>query len=164
MSDPAQKRPVGRPSKFTPELGALICKRMSKGRSLRTVCKAEGMPDIGTVLRWLAKEGPEWDEFRRQYARAREAMADAMSEEILDIADDGSNDTYVDDEGKTKTDWDVVARSKLRIDARKWLLSKVAPRKYGERITQEHTGDGLTALADALDSGRKRTAAGGSQS
>jgi hypothetical protein len=134
--------PVGAPSIFSQDLADEICRLMATGRSLRSVCRGEGMPDLSTVIRWLAKEGPKWDEFRAQYARAREAMADAMSEEILDIADDGRNDTYTTEDGQERTNWDVIGRSKLRVDARKWLLSKVAPRKYGERVTQEHTGAG----------------------
>lgn len=72
--------------------------------------------------------------------RAREAQADTLAEEILQIADDGSNDTYTDDEGRTHVDYDHISRSKLRVDARKWLASKMAPKKYGDRITNEHTG------------------------
>jgi hypothetical protein len=154
--------PVGAPSIFSQELADEICRQMATGRSLRSVCREKGMPDLSTVIRWLAKEGPKWDEFRTQYTRAREAMADAMAEELLEISDDGSND-WMDrqrQDGSTERvlDHEHVQRSKLRVDTRKWLASKVAPKKYGERITQEHTGDGLTALADALESGRKRCA------
>ncbi|OZI26935.1 terminase [Bordetella genomosp. 9] len=88
-----------------------------------------------TVMRWLADNAV----FREQYARAREAQADKLAEEILSIADDGLNDTYVDDEGNKRTDHDVVARSRLRVDARKWLASKMAPKKYGDKI--EHVGN-----------------------
>lgn len=99
---------------------------------------------MSTFMRWLADEAN--GSLREQYARAREAQADALAEEILQIADDGRNDTYTDDDGRTIVDHDVIARSRLRVDARKWLASKMAPRKYGDKITQEHTGAGGAAL------------------
>ena len=94
------------------------------------------MPSRYSVNRWLATN----PEFRNQYAHAREEQADVYVEQIIEIADDGLNDTYLDDEGNTKVDHDVIARSKLRVDARKWVASKLAPKKYGDKITQEITG------------------------
>lgn len=106
--------------------------------SLRKACGQSGMPHMATFLRWLADESRA--ELREQYARAREAQADNLAEEILEIADFGLNDTYTDDEGQVHVDHDVIARSRLRVDARKWLASKMAPKKYGDKITNEHTG------------------------
>jgi hypothetical protein len=92
------------------------------------------MPDKATVFRWLAAR----QEFRDQYARAREAQADYWAEEIVEIADDGSSDTYTDDNGNVRTDQEVIGRSRLRVDTRKWLMSKLAPKKYGDKI--QHAG------------------------
>lgn len=135
-----EKRPVGRPSVRTPENAAKICAGLAVGLSLRSVCKQDGMPDIATVIRWLADD----EEFRAQYARAREDQADAMAEELLEIADDGSND-WMEREGKDKSiGWvlngEHVQRSRLRVDARKWLMSKTKPKKYGDKIDVEHAG------------------------
>lgn len=130
---------TGRPSSFTQEKADAICERIAGGESLRSICREEGAPNFTTVMRWLGD--PELVDFRNQYARAREAQADFMAEEILSIADDGRNDSYTDDEGRQRTDQDVIARSRLRVEARKWLASKMAPKKYGERVTQELTGD-----------------------
>jgi hypothetical protein len=127
---------VGRPSIFTPEIAAAICDEIAAGRSLRTICDREDMPAKSTVFLWLSKN----KDFLDQYVRAREAQADAMAEEILDIADDGTNDTYQDEHGNVRTDQEVIGRSRLRVDTRKWLMSKLAPKKYGEKITQEHSG------------------------
>lgn len=134
----AAKRPPGRPSRYTPTVGLAVCTALAEGMSLRKVCQLPGMPAMSTFLRWLADE--QHADLREQYARAREAQADTLAEEILQIADDGSNDTYTDDEGRTHVDYDHISRSKLRVDARKWLASKMAPKKYGDRITNEHTG------------------------
>jgi hypothetical protein len=99
------------------------------------------MPDKSTVMRWLAQN----EAFRDQYARARESQADHLAEEILQIADDGSNDTYQTENGEA-VNHDVIARSRLRVDTRKWLASKLAPKKYGDKVTQEHTGEGGGAI------------------
>ena len=112
---------MGRPSTYTPELGALICERIAVGQSLRTIEAEEGMPAKTTILRWLSQDSV----FRDLYVRAKEAATDAMAEELLEIADDTA----------AQTD-----RDRLRVDTRKWLLAKLQPRKYGERQTLEHEG------------------------
>ena len=80
---------MARPSPHSPDLTSVICARMAEGVSLRSICLADDMPDKATVFRWLAAH----KEFRDQYARAREARADAMAEEILEISDDDSGVT-----------------------------------------------------------------------
>ncbi|WP_342711523.1 terminase small subunit protein [Bradyrhizobium sp. B124] len=127
---------MARPSDYSLELAALICDRMAEGESLRTICKADDMPARSTVFLWLAAH----KEFSDLYARATDARAHLLAEEILQISDDGSNDTYRDSDGNVMTDHDVIARSRLRVDSRKWLAARLAPRKYGDKITQEHTG------------------------
>lgn len=125
-----EPKPMGRPSLFTPEIVGIICARIADGESVRTICASEDMPAMSTVFKWLN----EHKEFVEQYACAREMQADKYAEEIIKIADDGSNDTYLDDEGQPRTDHDVVARSRLRVDARKWYASKLAPKKYGDKL------------------------------
>lgn len=130
--------PAGRPSDYTPELAAGICLKLAEGLSLREVCRAEDMPDKSTVMRWLAAH----DEFRDQYATAREAQADHWADEILEIADDATNDwikRHQDGKDVETLNAEHVNRSRLRVDSRKWLLSKLMPKKYGDRIT--HAGD-----------------------
>jgi len=134
----ARTRKPGRPSSFTEAIGIALCAAIAEGMSLRSACALPGMPDVSTVIRWLADE--ERAEFCAQYARAREDRADLLAEEILQIADDGRNDTQVDEDGNVFIDHDVIARSRLRVDARKWLASKMAPKRYGDKITAEHTG------------------------
>lgn len=121
---------------YDPDMASCICVEIASGRSLRDICSKEGMPDKATVFRWLAAH----EDFRDQYARAREAQADAMLEDILEIADDGKNDTYLDEEGNARTNQDVIARSRLRVEARKWAMSKMAPKKYGDKLDLHHGG------------------------
>lgn len=87
------------------------------------------MPAQSTVFKWLSEQSA----FSEQYVRAREAQADKLADEILSIADDGTNDTYKTDDGEG-VNHDVIARSRLRVDARKWLASKMAPKKYGDKM------------------------------
>mgnify|MGYP000420369159 CR=1 FL=1 len=84
------------------------------------------------VDRYVARVGNG----RPRDVAAREAQADHYAEEILQIADDGTGDSWTDDDGNVRTNTDVVARSKLRVDARKWKASKLAPKKYGDRVEQ----------------------------
>lgn len=128
MTDQPAK--IGRPCEFTQDIADRICAELAAGRSLRSVCAQDDMPCSTTVFRWLRTV----DSFAQQYARAKEESADALAEEMLAIADDGENDTYVDDKGKVCVDNDVIQRSKLRVDTRKWLASKLKPKKYGDRL------------------------------
>ena len=107
--------PAGRPSKYTPELADQLCERLSQGKSLRTVCKAADMPSAVTIFSWLRKD----PEFLKQYERSKAEAADALVDEILDISDDESLDTQ---------------RARLQVDARKWVASKLKPKKYGDKM------------------------------
>lgn len=126
---------------YSREMGDAICEGIAQGQSLRAICKAEGMPAVPTVCLWLARN----PEFAEQYARAREQQADVLAEETLEIADDGKNDWMVNNDPDNpgyKLNGEHVQRSRLRVDARKWFASKVAPKKYGEKVEQTVTATG----------------------
>lgn len=132
--------PAGRPSSFTQDIADEICERLAGKDSLRTICLDENMPHKATVFRWLAVN----ELFRDQYARAREQQADSMFDEILDIADDASNDYMekIDADGGNlgwKENGEAIARSRLRIDARKWMAGKLRPKVYGDKLDIDHT-------------------------
>ncbi len=134
-----ETRPVGRPTDYTQELADKLCAEIAMGYSVRTICSKEGMPAVTTFFRWI-KEKPD---FRLQYAYATEERTEAMSEDILDIADDGSNDLMTIQKGNTEYEIEnkeVTNRSRLRVDTRKWLMSKMKPKKYGDKI--DHTTNG----------------------
>lgn len=131
---------TGRPSDYTMELGDLICERLSDGESLRAICAEEGMPNRSTVFRWVGAN----DAFRDQYARAREEQADTLADEIVSISDEECTMVRADKHPGAKADGEdgnvevvfdatAVARNRLRVDARKWVASKLKPKKYGER-------------------------------
>ena len=130
-----ETRPAkGRPTLFSKELGDEICALIAEGKSLRSICLAASMPDKSTIFRWLRK----YEDFRDQYALAKEDSAHALAEEILEIADDGVNDfvEQITKSGETKVvvDKENIMRSRLRVDARKWLASKLLPKKYGAKV------------------------------
>lgn len=141
---------AGRPSSYTPEIADQICAKLAEGKSLRSICKAESMPSARTVFAWLR----QYPEFSQQYARAKEDCADALAEEMLDIADDGSNDWYEQQitEGVVlkKPDTEHINRSRLRVDTRKWIASKLKPKKYGEKLDIAHSGSIETTSREAL--------------
>jgi hypothetical protein len=130
-------------STFTQKTADLICERLANGESIRTICKAKEMPAQSTIFKWLADNAS----FSEQYARAREAQADLIFEEMFEIADDASNDWMQRKakEGEESPGFELngehIQRSRLRIDARKWMLSKMAPKKYGDKIDVAHSGN-----------------------
>ena len=115
MSD--TKRKIGRPTDYTKDMADKICEKIANGRSLRSICAEDGMPPMKTIYRWLEAN----EEFRHQYARARDKQADYFAEEIIEIADSAEAESA------------AVSKAKLQIDARKWAASKTAPKKYGDK-------------------------------
>ncbi|MHA6684487.1 terminase small subunit-like protein [Mesorhizobium sp. A556] len=131
MTDEA--REVGRPSSFSAETADKICERIADGRSLRSICEDDEFPDKATVYRWLAAH----EEFRDQYALARELQADTLFDDILEISDDARND-WMERRGEDDAGWaangEHIQRSRLRVDARKWMAGKLRPKKYGDKL------------------------------
>lgn len=122
--------PIGRPSDFTQATADEICKRLSEGESLRTICEDDLMPSRETVRRWLADN----ETFRGQYAHAREVQADHYADRVVDDA-------------LTATDASI---GRLRMDALKWAASKLAPKKYGDKIDHAVTGEMIFTIATGV--------------
>lgn len=124
------------------EIMAHITEEMAKGRSLSSIVeKDQGMPTFRIIFELLRDD----NEFREEYTRARELQAHRMAEEIFSIADDSSGDQvtrYKEDGTEYKaTDHDNINRARLRVDTRKWYLSKVLPKLYGDKIEVNQTGE-----------------------
>ncbi len=110
-----------------------VLDRIIEGESLRDIFKRnpkKQYPSLRTFCRWLREDDATW----RQYARAKAIMAELMASEILEIADDTQADSYVDDNGNIKIDHENINRSRLRVDTRKWLASKLMPKLYGDGL------------------------------
>ena len=112
------------------QLAEVVCESMRDGLSLRKACIEIGIT-ASTFLEWVSKDEVLAD----QYTRAREAMLDKMADELLEIADApvGTTDTGSTDSG-------AVQKQRLQVDSRKWLLSKLAPKKYGDKVEQTLLG------------------------
>lgn len=143
----------GRPLTYTPEIGAEICRRISLGESLRAVCRTEGMPDESTVRRWALDDVQG---FSPQYTRACEIRYLALADDLLEISDDGTNDwmerNAPDDQG-WQINGEAIARSRLRVDTRKWILCKMLPKVFGDRASVEMSvspGDKFIEVMKAL--------------
>lgn len=128
-------------TEFSQEVFDNICERLSDGESLRAICASDDMPNKSSVFRWLACD----EKLRDQYAHAREEQADAIFDEILDIADDARNDWMERNNGEDGAGYvlngEHVQRSRLRIDSRKWMAGKLRPKKYGDKIAVDNTHD-----------------------
>ena len=109
---PAARQGPGRPTVRSPEIAAAICDAIANGQSLYRITERPDMPSYSAVMVWLRED----QEFQQHYALAREAQADFLAEEALEIADKGSGD---------------VQRDRLRFDARVWYAGKLRPKKYG---------------------------------
>lgn len=137
---------LGRPSDYSKEIADEICSRLAMGESLRAICgkdRDDFIPHIGTVLRWVS----ERPDFREQYTRAREVQAETMADEIVSIADGGEGAKFADPDALAQ----MTQRDRLRVDARKWVASKLLPKKYGDKVEVEHSGSIQTASDDQLD-------------
>lgn len=130
---------MARPTDYSIDLASRICGRLSGGESLKSICDDEEMPARSSVYLWLA----EHPVFSDMYARAKEDCADTLADEILDISDDARNDWMQRNHGEDDPGWvangEHIQRSRLRVDARKWIASKLKPRKYGDKL--ELAGD-----------------------
>lgn len=134
---PVQKRKPGRPSIYSQELADRICSELASGKSMRTVCKPDDMPSMDTIFRWI-REKPEFSE---HYAKAKAEAADALVEEMIDIADSGTNDwmeNHDPDNPGYRANGEHIQRSRLRVETRKWIAAKLKPKKYGEKLDMNH--------------------------
>ena len=116
---------MGRPSSFDKKTAKKICLRIASGESLREISRDKDTPAMSTVMLWVAndKEG-----FSEQYAKACEARLYFHAEELIDIADDATND-WMERNDPNNEGWrangEAVNRSRLRVDTRKWVLSNI---------------------------------------
>lgn len=148
-------------------VSAQICEELKLGRSLESICKPEGMPSVATFLEWV-KSDPSG--VGKDYAHAREIGYTLLADEIVALSDkthewvtvhalDPNGDPMYDEKGEPvlkkmllPLNSDVIAHKRVQIDTRKWMLSKMLPKVYGDKITQEHTGaDGGPIALAAVD-------------
>lgn len=129
--------PGGRPSEYTPEIAQRICDEIASGRSLNRICiEDDWTPERKTVYRWIGSN----EEFRLKYQRARECQQEAHADDIIEISDSVANCTEAA----------VVNAARLRVDTRKWLMAKLKPRVYGDKVEVNATLT-LAAFVDQIE-------------
>ena len=145
---PPKKTPKknGRPSKYTDKLADRICRMIAQGQSVRSICAKKDMISMQTFFRWLREN----DKFREQYARACEERSYMHAEDIIEIADNATNDYMEKLEGDGYIfNSENVQRSRLRIDTRKWLMSKLNPKVYGDKLDMTTNGNDIGVTLSA---------------
>lgn len=140
---------TGRPAIYTREIADRVLDLLVEGEdgepmSLRAICRRDDMPSRTTVVKWIADDT---DGFAARYARTRDVAIDDIADQIIEIADTPQTGTTETDKMTAKGDeytevrrGDMTEHRKLRVDSRKWYVSKLAPKRYGERLQQEITG------------------------
>lgn len=135
---------------WTPEIEDEILTRIGKGQSVVEICADDWLPSQSTLYKRLAADA----EFAKRYACAREVQADTIFDEILQIADDARND-WMERQGEDSAGWiangEHIQRSKLRIEARKWMAGKLRPKVYGEKLELDHSGEVRVAPVTGFD-------------
>jgi hypothetical protein len=149
-------------------VSAQICEELKLGRSLDSICRGAGMPSVGAFLEWVERDDPKG--IAADYAYAREIGYTLLADEIVALSDkthewvtvhklSPDGDPMYDKHGEPvlkkmlmPLNSDVIAHKRVQIDTRKWVLSKMLPKVYGDKITQEHTGaDGGPIAMAAVD-------------
>lgn len=120
-------------------ISQMVLDGMRSGLSAFKACQAAGVPN-STFLRWVDDDAT----LAENYARAREDLIERMATEIMEISD---QDVGVAVDGKK--DWSAVQKHRLQVDTRKWLLSKLAPKKFGDKI--EVSGDPANPLVQRIE-------------
>jgi hypothetical protein len=123
---------------YSEAIGDIICERVAHGESVRHICREQDMPGLSTVFKWLNLV----PSFMEQYRMALEIRAESLADELVEIADEGETKVVLGSDGTTCVVFDstAVARNRLRVDTRKWVASKLKPKKYGDKTTTELTG------------------------
>lgn len=143
MTVPANAPGGKRLSGFDQDIADLIVELIAEGESVRAICRRKDMPAMSTVFKWLA-ENPA---FALAYSAAMDVRAAGIFDEILEIADNpqvGRKTKKTPAQGKApaKTEvieGDMIEHRRLRVDSRKWVLARMSPRKYGDKMT--HASD-----------------------
>jgi Bacteriophage Sf6, terminase small subunit-like len=143
---------------YSPELGDRVCEHVLDGLSPEKIGRMPGMPSKRSIFYWLR----DHEDFRRKYEIARMLKAEEWAHEIIEIADDTSGDWVITEAGERVVDHDHISRVRERISARKWLMSKLYPQRYGDRVVADITVRGdvkelsnqeLLAIAGGGDAG-----------
>lgn len=128
------------PVPFDPEMAGYICQQLATGIGLRAICKDPSMPSEGNVRHWVRM----YPDFAKDFVRAREIGLQSIAEEIIEISDES-----ILFEGEPNNA--LVQQARLKSDNRKWLLAKLMPQQFGDKVTQEIVGSGDQPLVTRIE-------------
>ena len=120
---------------YSPEIADELCALIAEGKSMRQITEQPGMPSRRAVLYWLGR----YPDFREKYECAMMLLAEFWAHEIIEIADDSSGDYVIAEDGRPVIDHEAINRARLKVDSRKWLLSKILPKRFGDRVVADVT-------------------------
>lgn len=126
---------------------SLICDELEKGYSLRSILRREDMPSSRTFFKWI----DESELKVKQYERSLELRSEMLFDEIIEIADKQSEDVGEDENGNKVINHNIVQRNRLQIDARKWALSKMFPKKFGDKTDITSGGEKINTNISILN-------------
>lgn len=129
---------IGRPTDYTPDLVEKICSVIATSSEglAKLHTKYDWFPSKETIFRWKR----QYKDFCDRYAQAKRDQAEYLIEEIIEISDFSALDVKINDNGGLSVDTEILGRSRLRVDTRKWLASKLIPKLYGDKVQNEHSG------------------------
>jgi len=147
---------VRRAVTYTEAIAEEILARLAAGETLTQICRDDHIPSRSAVSGWVVKDT---NGFKARYETARRMQVEAMADEIIDIADDASNDWMDRETEKGRIvrviDKECVQRSRVRVDTRKFLMAKLMPERFGDRQSVEVTGkDGKDLIPQRSDEER----------
>lgn len=124
-----------------------ICDELEKGFSLRSILRRENMPSSRTFFKWIDEDTNKV----KQYERSVELRSELLFDEIIEIADKQGEDVGEDEQGNKVINHNIVQRNRLQIDARKWALSKMLPKKFGDKLDVSSLGEKINTNISILN-------------
>lgn len=120
---------LGRPTEYSDTVFNTICDRLADGKSLKSICETNEMPSKATFYNWINNDKDLLD----KYTRAKDDASDALADDIQDISDKVLNGEY------------EANNARVAIDAKKWIASKLKPKKYGDKLDMTSNGKDIVA-------------------
>jgi len=147
---------MGKHPSYTLDMAIRVCEAISESQiGIKKLClENDWMPSATTIKKWVREDAKEYESdkegFATLYARAKEDQADVIFDEMIDIADDKTEDTITTEFGLQGNSV-AVARARLQIDTRKFISAKLKPKKYGDKLDLTTDGKEIQSLIPVIN-------------
>lgn len=128
-----------------------ICEKVAGGALMKVACE-EAFITTYQFYRWILKDPV----VKEMYDEARTIQAEAMMDDMMEVADDDTNDTFEDDDGVMRPNNAAVTRARIRLEQRRWQVAKMVPRRFSEKTFAEVDQNVNINQSDRLDAARRR--------